>query len=365
MLVKRKYKCADVAVWGKPPPPYGGISVHISRLIPVLQKSNVSFQLYNLTLPQTNHKFVKDYSNKILLWFLKLYIGRSEKVHYLFTVKTSVRFFAVLFGLIRKRKIILSIHGASLHKSVLSGSVINRLMAKISVRYADVVIGVNTDICEMAIKLGANPTKVYHIPAFIPPQDTDIQPQYHLRDFLKNNTPKIVITGFLNSRAERDTYGLWRTLVVFSLFTKEYPDTRLIVVLQNNVSLNSPLILDYIKEIEKYKLSSHIMLHMSNNELWPILKMADLFIRPSESDGDAVSIREAVQFGVPVIASDCVKRLEVVETFTTGNNNSFLHALKKVVANLNKYRIFTKEYRLEDNSEKIINVIINQLSEKY
>lgn len=39
-----------------------------------------------------------------------------------------------------------------------------------------------------------------------------------------------------------------------------------------------------------------------------LMKQCDLVLRPTNTDGDALTIREALYFGVPVIASDAVRR---------------------------------------------------------
>jgi glycosyltransferase involved in cell wall biosynthesis len=53
-------------------------------------------------------------------------------------------------------------------------------------------------------------------------------------------------------------------------------------------------------------------------------KLSDIFLRPTRSDGDANSIREALYLGVPVIASDCVERPDQVLTFRTGDIPSYV-----------------------------------------
>jgi glycosyltransferase involved in cell wall biosynthesis len=42
--------------------------------------------------------------------------------------------------------------------------------------------------------------------------------------------------------------------------------------------------------------------------LYPLLRRSHLFLRPTNTDGDAVSVREALYFGVPVVASDATVR---------------------------------------------------------
>jgi hypothetical protein len=43
-------------------------------------------------------------------------------------------------------------------------------------------------------------------------------------------------------------------------------------------------------------------------ELWPVLKVVNVLLRPTKSDGDALSIREALYLKIPVITSNVVPR---------------------------------------------------------
>ena len=56
-------------------------------------------------------------------------------------------------------------------------------------------------------------------------------------------------------------------------------------------------------------------------ELWPLFKKINLFIRPTFTDGDAVSIREALSFNCSVIASDVVQRPKSTVTFKNRDFN--------------------------------------------
>jgi glycosyltransferase involved in cell wall biosynthesis len=356
-----KNKINDLALWGKPPPPFGGISIHILRILPALEENNITYQMYNFNHRRSNNPKVVNYSGKIILWFLKLFLGKSEKIHYIVTTKNGVRFLAVLFGIIRRKIIILSIHGASLHKSIQSRSLVTRLIAKYSVRYADVIIGVNSEICKLAINLGAKPRRVYNIPAFIPPRNNGEEPSYEIINYFTNKSHRLLITGALNSRNSKDLYGLWSTMEIFQRIISKYPKAGLLIVVQNSLSLQNSIILEYEREIEKRNLSSHVMVYLSQSELWPIIKISDIFLRPTLSDGDSVAIREALSFGVPVVASDCVARPSGVVTFNTGIAEDLYSTIINVIENINEIKDSISKITIDDNSKKIISIIKNLL----
>jgi glycosyltransferase involved in cell wall biosynthesis len=59
---------------------------------------------------------------------------------------------------------------------------------------------------------------------------------------------------------------------------------------------------------------------------------ADVFVRATNTDGDAISVRESLSLRVPVVASDASPRPPGVSLFAAGNLVSLLHATRGVLA---------------------------------
>ena len=57
-----------------------------------------------------------------------------------------------------------------------------------------------------------------------------------------------------------------------------------------------------------YALHDAIFIMCGQKELWPLLKYATVFIRPTLSDSYGISIAEALYVGTPAVASDVCKR---------------------------------------------------------
>ena len=56
-----------------------------------------------------------------------------------------------------------------------------------------------------------------------------------------------------------------------------------------------------------------------------------LFVRPTRTDGDANSIREALYLGVPSIASDAAPRPDGVRTFRSGDLDDFEREVRRAL----------------------------------
>jgi hypothetical protein len=71
------------------------------------------------------------------------------------------------------------------------------------------------------------------------------------------------------------------------------------------------------------KTNNNLFLLSGQRELWPLFKKIDVFLRPTCTDGDALSIRESLYFNKPVIASDVTIRPNGVNLFRNRNFDDF------------------------------------------
>lgn len=104
-----------------------------------------------------------------------------------------------------------------------------------------------------------------------------------------------------------DLYGIDLCVDLLHRCTEKFPNIGLLFALGDPCAHG-----DYLGMMQR-KLNSlgidrnfHFM--TGQKELWPLFKVADLSVRPTVSDGDAISVRESLYFGCPVIASDAAQR---------------------------------------------------------
>ena len=80
--------------------------------------------------------------------------------------------------------------------------------------------------------------------------------------------------------------------------------------------------------MKKKGVAEQVYILHGNKELWPLFQRVDLFVRPTLSDGDSVSVREALYFNLPVVASDAVERPMGVHCFKQGDSQDFTETVK-------------------------------------
>ena len=348
---------AEVAIWGHRPPPFGGMSVHIERLMPVLRQAGISVQGYSVAMRSGEHGDVRQVSERRLRWYAGLLLGRCEAVHYVLGGRSVTRFLASLLGVIRNRVVILRVGGESLESTGLKGGWVSRWMTRFAIRHAAAIIGVNPRICAVACQLGADPGRVHLIPGFIAPTDNGQPTPVEIRQFVAGGRPVLLCAGQVMPAGERDIYGLDVLLEFAPRFLHAYPAGRIVLVTYEVAHADPGLLEKYGARVRELGLTQRFLIYHSQAELWPLLKECDVFLRPTTTDGDANSVREALHFGVPVVASNCVNRVPGVVTFATGDAGALFDSVTGVVRDLERHRVLARQSAGPGNAARIVELI--------
>ena len=328
----RESKYADVAVWGRIPPPIGGMAVHLRRLLPHLTGKGITVQMYSVGRPTQEHPQVRQVWGRRLAWLLILLIRRCEPVHYVLSDNTSARFAASLLAFSGRAKVILRVGGESLAVAIRSNSLVERLMIRFAIRHATAVVGVNEEICTLAGAIGAK--RVLRVPGFISEPCANQSLPDEVSDFVAaDKSPVLLASGEVHDPNDDDLYGAYMLLSVL----QRLPNLR-VVFYAYEITVGPGPRERLAEEIRKRNLESRYLLYRSAADLMPAMRRCDMLVRPTRSDGDSSSVREALHAGLPVIASDCVERPEGVVTFPTGNLQMLGDAVLGVLSDLEGHR---------------------------
>ena len=71
---------------------------------------------------------------------------------------------------------------------------------------------------------------------------------------------------------------------------------------------------------------------------YPVYGLVDVLVRPTLSDGDAMSVREALHYGIPTVASDAVPRPDGVVVFCSRDQDDFEGAVRQTLERLDVER---------------------------
>jgi glycosyltransferase involved in cell wall biosynthesis len=353
---------ADIAIWGRVPPPIGGMAIHVERLLPYLERAGLSVRMYSLQRSGPAHPLVTDVSRHRIIWFLRLLLGRSAPVHYVLGGRALTRFAAGVLAAARGKQIVLRVGGESLRRTGIAGGPMARWATRFALRRAAAVIGVNAEICGVARTLGARPERVHHIPGFIPPpNDREGHVPAEIRRFAEDHRPLLVSGGQVPRPGERDLYGVGSLLDLMPRVLTDHPRAGLVFYAYQVRAGEESLWHDLASEVARRKLEDAVLVHPSAGEFWPVIGLADVMLRPTATDGDSSAVREALYLGVPVVASDCAPRPAGTVLYPTGDREGLASAVVNVLSRPGRDSTPGKRDRAGENAEAVVALLRSML----
>ena len=359
----RRTKPPKIALLGSYPPPYGGVPVHIQRLKYELEKKGIECVVYDFLggkdLSDDNVVVVRNPKK----WLLKYLFTEKENIIHVHASDWRPRAVIGLMSLIGKKTII-SIHGESLNNSLKNTGWFRKMIIIFALKHTSFIIAANQNIKKLVLSVGVSPSKVEVIPAFIPPvvkeEEVEKIPS-HVCEFIDSHKPIISGNAFQITFYEGvDLYGLDLCIELISNLQKYYPNIGLVFCLPNigNYEYFEKL----QQQIKQKKIEDNILFITEPLPVtYPIWIKSDVFVRPTCTDGDALSIREAMYFKTPVVTSDAVPRPEGVVLFKNRNVYDFVEKTKKVLDNYEEYKNKANKLDPGNGFDKILK-IYNELA---
>ncbi|NCB11913.1 MAG: glycosyltransferase [Erysipelotrichia bacterium] len=321
LRILQSYK--KVLIIGPLPPPLGGISVHVYRLHKALENS----QVFDLSQKQ-------DFKGQSYIKIFNLLKNKEfDAVHvHAYDVKLIVTL--KLLKIFKNFDIIATSHNPRLFET---DSVIKKYFFKSFFKFIDTLVVVGSHVLEdyrvRGIKL---PEEIIVENAFLPPpleEEKRILDTYskELFDFIDIHTHIITANAFqISFHNSVELYGLDMCIELTSKLKKDFPNIGFVFALANeNVNI------DYLnkmkQKIKELETEDNFYFLTGQKELWPLFKKIDLMIRPTTTDGDALSIREAMYLGCTAIASDVSDRPEGTIMFKSRDLEELYMKTKKVL----------------------------------
>ena len=279
----------------------GGVGMHVHRLLERLVKPEVASYL------------TSDYKKEGLITQLKK-IRRADVIH----LHVSNPYMRLVYAIMSKmfdKKCILTVHG---NYGRFNG--IKNRADKMAMKLVDIPILINKESYEKVYVFNRNAVM---LPAFILPIESEETLPIDTQEMiinLKKTRKKLIITS-TNHRAFTDDgkeiYGI-EFLVDYFAKHDEY----------------QLLILDPFSEYKQVydgRLPNNITILSGAYSFCGAVKMADVVVRNTPTDGDAFSVKEALWLHKPVIVSDSVSRPEGVFLFRYSDVQSFESAINQAL----------------------------------
>lgn len=309
---------------GPIPDPKGGVSIHISRLYSLLAGD------LPIVLVDESSNIKKDIFNIRSLNILKyLSIILSSDIIHIHSGVTLFRVFHLITAKVFFKKTIVTMHSLS-HLSPFKIK-LNSIFLKL----ANKIIFVNESI-PGKLNIDCKILKEAFIPPILenePELPSDIENWLSLqtangRLILAANASHIVMDNNV------DLYGFDMCLeAIASLIKEQTSDIALMLVIgaSNN---DTSLLQKYYDMIDSHNLDQYVLLTTQPVSFVKVIEHANIILRPTSTDGDALTIRESLFLNTPVIASDVVARPSGTITFRTRDQLDFQDKLSDTITAL-------------------------------
>lgn len=314
------------------PPSYGGVSVYVKRLSLALTKNGKPSGAYfshKLEGVPEECRYLYDRYPKHIRSYLVLFelyrLLKSVKGYKLIHSHSSLNSsFAIwLIHKLYKLPIVYTVHNQMIEQELSVLNKLDRWCVKSLARDKKVkFVTVNQEGRDRLIKSGFEfKNSISIIPAYIKPVEIGEEKDYLKADLINfiNEKPFILYYAQSIRYCEgKEVYGTEAMIDSFIDLKKVNSDISLVFCIAEP---NDPKQMFMLKKrINDNGLNEHVYWQEGAiSEMWPLIKKAKLYVRPTSTDGDSILIREVMSFGIPVLASDVCIRPQMCKTYHYGN----------------------------------------------
>jgi glycosyltransferase involved in cell wall biosynthesis len=283
---------------GPYPPPHGGVQTNLVDIRNYLRKQGCSCEAINITRHRRADADGVYYPANALELLRLLLRLRYDVLHLHIGGDLSGRLLAlsVVCCAMPRSKAVLSFHSGGYPSSPAGKTAGPRTIRGWVMRRFDGVIAVNREIADLFGKFGVSAARVRLIPPYsvLPPGEDAALPD-GLARFFDERRPRLVTVGLLEPE-----YDLPLQIDVMADVLQRHPNAGLAI-------LGSGSLEDMLRaRIAAKPYRERILLcgDVAHEATLCAIARSDVVLRTTLYDGDSVSVREALAFGVPVIATD-------------------------------------------------------------
>ena len=325
------------------PPPYGGVSTYVKRLILRLNQLGITTGGYYLSdctdsiIQDSNlfHKW-KWMPTHLFLFRIIQYAFETRKykiVHSHFSLEGML--YLWFLRTFCNKKIIITVHNAMVNDYLAKTNFLNRFFLKKMSQFQDVTwIAVSPQVKSSLLDLNLEfASDIHVIPAYIPPikkQNSELP--ISLQRYIDSYSKVMVFYGHsLMQYSGNDVYGFD---IVLRLYASLSADERCNIGLVYCIATCSEgEFASILAKAKSMGVDKSIFWQVGAlDDMTSLWEQADVYVRPTYTDGDSVAVREALDMGVQVVASNVCQRPEKVITYKYGNDCMLLESLRYAIS---------------------------------
>jgi glycogen synthase len=284
---------------GPYPPPHGGVQSNLVAIRSFLRRHSISCAVINITRhrkPEADEVYYPKSAIELLVLLKRL---QYDILHLHLGGMLSHRLLSL--GLVctfqHGSKSVMTFHSGGYPTTPEGQTTGPNSFAGFVLRRFDALIGVNAEILAFFTKLGVarERTRLIYPHAFLRENAPADNLPAQLHSFFSQHAPVLISVGLLEPE-----YELPLQIEAIGQVRKKFSNAGLIII--GSGSLES----DLRNRIAAQPHAEHILLtgDVPHAATMQAIGQAQLMLRTTLYDGDAVSVREAIHLGTPVIATD-------------------------------------------------------------
>jgi glycogen synthase len=308
---------------GPYPPPHGGVQTNLVAIREYLRARCIPCAVINITRHRREEGDEVYYPDSAWALIWDLFRHRYDIVHLHIGGIMPVRVLALALVCtsVPWAKAILTFHSGGYPSSSEGKAAKPRSLRGFVLRRFNFVIGVNQEIIDFYLQLGIPASRT----RLIPPHSVVLtkiagQLQEPITSFFAEHERILVSVCGLEPE-----YDVSRQIEVMAHITRRFPNTGLVII--GSGSLERSL----REQIHATSYARNVLLcgDVPHDVTLRAIADSDVLLRTTLYDGDAISVREALYLGTPVIATDNGMRPGGVELSPIGDTEALAHAIQR------------------------------------
>ena len=302
-----------VLLIGATPPPIGGVSMHIQRFVEQFQDHDPKYHLDVLDLKKREL-----YSSKKRLSLIQIFrtIGSSSIIH--LHISSNLKILVACLSKVLGKKVVYTHHNIRIK---------NQFFFKLFMFFVDKLILVNDKDIDQRIR---QKYKYTLIPAFLPSMDKTKLP-ISLENALDRFDHVISTNCFEMTFVDgRDLYGFDLCVKSFNKLVQSNAIKNTVLVLVDPSGSSKEYVYKLLKNFTPNNGCEILFVGESIN-FNALIEVSSVVLRATRSDGDSLTVREALYLQTPIIASDVTIRPKGTICFKNEDSSDLALIIKKVL----------------------------------
>lgn len=261
--------------------------MHIKRMEPFLKRQNINYTIFDFGSLRNDNVIP---TNKSIFWYLKILFNRKFDVFHFHQIFLFEYIFYFVFSKINKTTGLVTIHSESLFTS---NTILRNLSLFFLKRSKFKVLAVSKNLHDL---LNKKNIETVFLPAYVPPVEVS------LVSIKKDGRIYFLYSVWkISKKLSEEIYNI---PLAFQ-FLKNNKEKFKMLFLVGNKDISD---IDYLnKLISEYDLANDVEILFGKN-LITYVQNCSFLLKTNKVDGYGVALQEAMDLGVPAIASDvCVR----------------------------------------------------------